>query len=85
MSERTAETVTDGLRALLLEESGYRTKVFEFIPSEHTPKNNMIAGVREGDRANRSEVTKQIDELLRAFSISHQRLHSLLKQNGREQ
>jgi hypothetical protein len=79
MSERTAETVTDGLRALLLEENGYRTKVFEFIASEHTPKNNMIAAVRDRGRPNTDEFTGQIDELLSAFSISHQRLHSLLK------
>jgi hypothetical protein len=85
MSERTAETVTDGLRALLLEENGYRTKVFEFVSSEHTPKNNMITAVRDGGRPHTLEFTKQIDELLDAFSISHQRLHSLLKKNGREQ
>jgi SAM-dependent methyltransferase len=84
MAERTAETVTDGLRALLLEESGYRTKVFEFVPSEHTPKNNMIAAVRDGKR-DRGGISSQIDGLLTAFSISHQRLHSLLKKNGREQ
>ena len=85
MAERTAETVTDGLRALLLEESGFRSKIFEFVPLEHTPKNNMIAAVRDGGKADRGSISKQIDELLSAFSISHQRLHSLLKENGREQ
>lgn len=84
MAERTAETVTDGLRALLLEENGYRTKVFEFIASEHTPKNNMIAAVRDVGRQTKREFARQIDELLNTFSISHQRLHSLLKKNGRE-
>lgn len=44
--ERTAEFVTDALRALLLEWAGYRTKVFEFISTEHTAKNLMIAGIR---------------------------------------
>ena len=85
MSERTAETVTDGLRALLLEESGYRSKVFEFVPSEHTPKNNMIAAVRGRPNVDSSAIAKQIDELMSAFSISQQRLHSLLKEDGREQ
>ena len=84
MAERTAETVTDGLRALLLEESGYRSKIFEFVPSEHTPKNNMITAVRGGKR-DKSFITSQIDGLLDTFSISHQRLHSLLKDNGRGQ
>lgn len=43
--EREAEFVTDALRALLLEWAGYRTKVFEFVSTEHTPKNVMIAAV----------------------------------------
>ena len=49
MEERMAEWVTDGLRALFLEWAGYRTKVMEFVASEHTPKNLMIAAVRERD------------------------------------
>jgi hypothetical protein len=44
--ERQAEFLTDALRALLLEAAGYRTKVFEFIDSEHTAKNLMIAAWR---------------------------------------
>ncbi|HEX6126895.1 MAG TPA: SAM-dependent methyltransferase [Pyrinomonadaceae bacterium] len=84
ISERTAETVTDGLRSLLLEESGYRSKVFEFVPSEHTPKNNMIAAVRDDRKPDRGAIAKQIAELLSAFSIAHQHLHSLLEENGRE-
>jgi SAM-dependent methyltransferase len=44
--ERQAEFVTDALRAQLLEWAGYRTKVFEFISTEHTAKNTMIAAIR---------------------------------------
>ncbi len=44
--ERQAEFVTDSLRAQLLECSGYRTKVFEFISTEHTAKNLMIAAIK---------------------------------------
>jgi SAM-dependent methyltransferase len=47
MEERMAEWATDGLRALYLEWAGYRTKLMEFIGGEHTPKNLMIAAVRE--------------------------------------
>ncbi len=50
MMERTAETITDGLRSLLLEKSGYSTKLFEFIATEHTPKNNMLVGTRLENR-----------------------------------
>jgi SAM-dependent methyltransferase len=45
-AERQAEFATDALRALLLEWSGYTTRVIEFISTEHTPKNVMITAVK---------------------------------------
>ncbi len=51
--ERQAEFVTDALRAQLLEVAGYRTKVFEFVSTEHTAKNLMIAAVRPASLAAR--------------------------------
>lgn len=44
--ERIAETVTDSIRALLLEIADYNVQVFEFIGGEHTSKNVMIAAVK---------------------------------------
>jgi hypothetical protein len=44
--EREAESLTDSLRALLLEAAGYTVKVFEFVSTEHTRKNTMIAATR---------------------------------------
>jgi hypothetical protein len=46
LEERQAELLTDGIRALLMESKGYKTKVFEFISTEHTPKNVMIVGIK---------------------------------------
>ena len=76
--ERTAEFVTDALRAQLLEWAGYRTKVFEFISTEHTAKNVMIAGIKE-----RAAGSDEGLERLRAFAafygIRSQRLAAHLK------
>ncbi len=47
LKERMAALVTDGLRASLLEQEGYRVQVLEFIDMEHTPKNILIRAVRE--------------------------------------
>ena len=47
--ERHAEFVTDALRAALLEWAGYETKVFEFISTEHTAKNLMIAATKRSE------------------------------------
>ncbi|KAL3936112.1 MAG: hypothetical protein SGBAC_008494 [Bacillariaceae sp.] len=47
--ERMSETITDSIRALLLEAAGYKVQVFEFIGGEHTSKNVMITAVKTGD------------------------------------
>ncbi len=79
MLERTAETITDGLRALLLEKSGYATKLFEFIATEHTPKNNMIVGTLQLGKNDAEKYEKQIAEIKEFYGIGSQRLESLLK------
>ncbi|MEJ7861200.1 MAG: SAM-dependent methyltransferase [Pyrinomonadaceae bacterium] len=76
--EREAETLTDGLRALLLERSGYSTKIFEFISTEHTPKNNMIVGTRTAKKADSEKVDAQITLIKEFYGIKEQRLENLL-------
>ena len=46
LKERFAALLTDGLRAEMLEESGYKTQILEFIDMEHTPKNILIRAVK---------------------------------------
>ncbi len=46
LMERQAEMVTDTIRALMLEAYGYKTKVFDFIEEEDTPKNVLIVGTK---------------------------------------
>ena len=80
MEERMAEWLTDGLRTLFLEWAGYRTKVMEFIGSEHTPKNLMIAAVREHQPFANADARKRIEELKSFFGIQQHALDSLLHQ-----
>jgi SAM-dependent methyltransferase len=80
MLERTAETITDGLRALLLEKSGYDTKLFEFVSTEHTPKNNMIVGTRKGEQKEIEKFEKQIAGIKEFYGIEEQKLERLLKE-----
>ncbi len=63
--ERQAEFVTDSLRAQLLEWAGYRTKVFEFISTEHTAKNLMIAATKTHPR---QSADSALAERIRAFA-----------------
>jgi Methyltransferase domain len=76
--ERQAETVTDGLRALLLELSGYKTKVFEFISSEHTSKNIMIVGVKHEKPIDEAHILKQIEAIKTLYGIQFHYLEALL-------
>lgn len=78
MEERMAEWVTDGLRALFLEWAGYRTKILEFIASEHTPKNLMIAAVRERKPFADAKVRKEVEDLKAFFGIRQHALDVLL-------
>jgi SAM-dependent methyltransferase len=76
--EREAESVTDSLRALLLESAGYRVKVFEFVSTEHTRKNTMIAAVRREDAWNRKDALAEFRALKEFYGIREQRLENLL-------
>lgn len=77
--ERQAEMVTDTLRALLLELSGYRTKVFEFVSDAHTPKNNLIVAEKDGRAGrDREAVLKQIAEVKAMFGVDRHYLEGLL-------
>lgn len=77
--ERQAEFVTDALRAMLLEWAGYRTKVFEFISTEHTAKNLMIAGIRlRGPGGPDDSIAEQVREFARFYGIRRQRLAAAL-------
>jgi hypothetical protein len=79
MEERMAEWVTDGLRALFLEWAGYRTKIFEFISTEHTAKNLMISAVQETEAFFSQNARERIVELKSFFGIKRHALDSLLE------
>lgn len=59
LKERMAALCTDGLRAEILENQGYRTQLLEFIDMEHTPKNLLIRAVK------RQEGSKKLPEELK--------------------
>lgn len=77
--ERQAEMVTDGLRALMLELSGYRTRIFEFVPDAHTPKNVLIVAQKDARAGrNREAVLERIGDVKRTFGVGRHYLEGLL-------
>jgi SAM-dependent methyltransferase len=73
-----ADMVTDALRALLLEASGYATQVFEFVALEHTSKNKMILAVKRPHPADPAPWLEQVAQLKQFYGIREQALERLL-------
>jgi SAM-dependent methyltransferase len=77
--ERQAEMVTDAIRALILEAFGYKTKVFDFISTEHTPKNVLIVGTkRTNDKNDKEENLEKVKALKAMFNIQQHYLEKLM-------
>ena len=79
LRERLADTLTDGLRASLMRQQGYRVDVVQFVESQHTPRNTMLRAVRTGGPVKGGSVRKEYDELVATWGI-RPRLAELLGQ-----
>lgn len=73
--------VTDGIRALILEYFGYKTKVFEFISDAHTPKNVLVVGLKGKalSAERKAEVLMKIKASKAYFGIGYHHLERLLE------
>jgi SAM-dependent methyltransferase len=68
LKERTADILTDALRALVLRIMGYRTDVVQFVDPEHTAKNLMIratTGLAPGD----PRFVREYHDLIRFWQV----------------
>ena len=75
LKERQAEIITDTLRAMIMEAYGYKTNVFEFISTEHTPKNLMIVGRKVHNiNPDRQNIIENINE----FSLKRSKIKSTI-------
>lgn len=80
LMERQAEMVTDTIRALMLEAHGYKTKVFDFIEEEDTPKNVLIVGTKSNfSQKIFDENILKIKELKTLFGIKEHYLETVIE------
>ena len=56
MRREVGAQFTDMMRILLTRAHGYEVTATEFVPSEHTPKNRLIFGVRRGNYLQSAQV-----------------------------
>ncbi len=78
--ERQAVMITDTIRALIMQYFGYKTQVMEFIETEHTPKNVLLAGSYSGPVAEekRSDIARKISEMKRYYGIETHYLEKVM-------
>ncbi len=77
--ERQAEMVTDGIRAMILEYFGYKTKVFQFISDAHTPKNVLVVGIKgKINLKKQAEILERLKVTKEYFGIGFHHLERLV-------
>lgn len=80
LKERTAAIMTDAIRANLLEYSGYKTQILEFIDFTHTPKNLLIRAVKSNiSKEHRETMLKEVNNLISEFHLNPTLYRLLMK------
>lgn len=70
LKERTAAIMTDAIRANLLEYSGYKTQILEFIDFTHTPKNLLIRAVKSNiSKEHREKLLSEVEALINEYHL----------------
>ena len=71
IKERFSALATDAIRGNLLEYSGYKTQLLEFIDFAHTPKNILIRAVRRPIMPKQVKVNmlKEVRSIMKEFSF----------------
>ena len=78
-----AEMLTDSLRVLALESTGYDAKVFEFISPEHTGKNKMILASRRAAASPAdARALDEIETVKRYWGVREQCLERLVRERA---
>jgi hypothetical protein len=72
IKERFSALATDAVRANLLEYSGYKTQLLEFVDLSHTPKNILIRAVRRQTTPSelKEKVLVEVNKLIEEFKFN---------------
>lgn len=70
LKDRFTEILTDGLRALKLEEAGYKVSCVEFTSLEHTARNILIRAVKEPGAKPNKKARKEYEALRDLYKVN---------------
>lgn len=80
LKERTAAIMTDAIRGNLLEYSGYKTQILEFIDFTHTPKNLLIRGVKSKiPNEHKEKLLIEVETLIKEYNLNPTLYNLLIK------
>jgi hypothetical protein len=71
LKEQLCSIITDAMRAELLELSGYKTDIVEFVDVTHTPKNILIRAVKRdrSDEEHLKKLRERYEGFVRQFGV----------------
>lgn len=78
--QKQADLITDNSRVMLLRSQGYQVDVIDFVSTEHTQKNTLIAAVKNGKPA--PEHFREYEAYKKAFGFSGMKLERLMREAG---
>lgn len=77
LKERFSAMITDAIRANILQYSGYKTQVMEFIDIENSPKNLLIRATLQNGNFDKEKIKKELDEAIEKLNVK-QTLYNLM-------
>lgn len=85
IQERVSALLTDALRGNLLEYSGYKTQLLEFVDFEHTPKNILIRAIKKNVVSSSYRLSKleEINKLIKEFNVKPTLYKLLVKEEDK--
>jgi len=78
--QKQADIITDNSRVMLLKSQGYQVDVIDFVASEHTPKNTLIAATRKS-KASQKHIN-EYEDYKKSFGFSGIKLEELMRTGG---
>lgn len=78
IKERFSSLITDAIRGCMLEYSGYKTDLLEFIDIEHSPKNVLIRAIKSNISSSKREKSyKEARVMSEEFKLDQTLMHLL--------
>ena len=78
--QKQADLITDNSRVMLLRSQGYQVDVIDFVSTEHTHKNTLIAAVKKGKPS--LERLAEYEAYKREFGFRGIKMERLMKESG---